>query len=106
MERKQRKMLEKKIEKYAPLDFVEYQHLKKRLRKNESHKVYNLTDFTGKVSLEELFYIRVGVARMLEDSIGVDGMHEDIMGDGFNIYFSLFGKDYSLRCELAEKESA
>ena len=67
-------------------------------------KYYNLENHTDKVSLDQLFQIRKVIEETihklqeeLEGNSTSGGCYE---GDGFNITFPLFGKDFFLRCAL------
>ena len=64
---------------------------------------YNLENFTGEVTLNELFemrgYVFDAIDKLQKDKNEKPCIGASIEGDGFNIVFKLNGKSFSLRCE-------
>ena len=71
----------------------EKEHLQNELDIGNKEKSYNLMDFDGSVSLDELFEIRKVIDNLLEDYIG----GSSIEGNGTNFNFTFNGKPYMLR---------
>ena len=76
----------------------EKETLQQVLDNGEKEQSYNLQDFDGSVSLDELFEIRGVIDNLLEDWVG----GSSIEGNGTNFNFTFNGKPYMLRISKDE----
>ena len=76
----------------------EREQLEKILESGDKSKSYNLQDFDGSVSLDELYEIREVIHNRLDDYVS----GSSIEGNGTNFNFTFNGKPFLLRIQVDE----